>query len=105
VAFLRTLRAAGVEEPIRQFVIDLPNGAKAVVDFAWPLRRKLVEFVGLESHADSRAHADDTLREDDILAATGWELRRFAPETLRRNPEDVARRVLRFLYGSGRRMD
>lgn len=97
VAFLRALRAAGVEEPVRQFAIDLGGGAKAAVDFAWPLRRKLVEFVSLRAHAGSRALAADTLREDDILAATGWQLRRFAPETLRRNPEEVARRVLRFL--------
>jgi len=43
------------------------------------------------------ALAADTLREDDILTITGWKLRRFAPETLRRQPEEVARRVLRFL--------
>ena len=97
VAFLRVLRAAGVEEPVRQFEVELPDGSKAVIDFAWPRRRKLVEFVGLETHADSRAHAHDTLREDDILTATGWQLRRFAPETLRTNPVEVARRVLRFL--------
>ncbi|MDQ3107567.1 MAG: endonuclease domain-containing protein [Actinomycetota bacterium] len=96
VVFLRCLREAGIEEPVRQLLVDLPGGAKAAVDFGWPDRRKLVEFVGLEVHADSRAHAADTLREDDIKSA-GWELRRFAPDTLRRQPEDVARRVLRFL--------
>jgi hypothetical protein len=100
VAFLRELRRFGIEEPVRQFEVVLPDGTKAVVDFAWPARRKLIEFVGLETHADARAHAHDTLREDDILTATGWELRRFAPETLRRNPTEVARRVLRFLGAS-----
>ncbi len=97
VAFLDALRTAGIEEPARQFIVDLPDGSKAIVDFAWPERRKLIEFVGLEVHADSRAHAADTLREDDIITATGWQLRRFAPETLRTNPRDVARRVIRFL--------
>lgn len=96
VVFLRCLREAGIEEPVRQFLIDLPGGNKASVDFAWPERRKLIEFVGLEVHADSRAHAQDTLREDDIKSL-GWELRRFAPQTLDRHPEEVARRVLRFL--------
>jgi very-short-patch-repair endonuclease len=96
VAFLRCLRAAGIEDPVRQLTIDLPSGAKATVDFACPARRKLIEFVGLEAHADSRVHAADALREDD-LGAAGWQLRRFAPDTLRRNPEEVARRVLRFL--------
>ena len=105
VAFLRTLRAAGIEEPVRQFGIDLGGGTKATVDFAWPRRRKLIEFVGLEVHADSRAHAADTLREGDILDRTGWQLRRFAPETLRTHPEEVARRVLRFLGGDSRPLD
>lgn len=103
VAFLRALRAAGIEEPVRQFSIDLPDGSKATADFAWPLRLKVIEFVGLEVHADSRAHAHDTLREDDIKAM-GWELRRFAPETLRTNPEEVARRVVRFLGRSPSRI-
>ncbi|HVF31497.1 MAG TPA: hypothetical protein VM933_00560 [Acidimicrobiales bacterium] len=97
VVFLRCLRDAGIEEPVRQLAIDLPGGRKATADFAWPERRKLVEFVGLEVHADSRAHAADTLREDDIQSV-GWQLRRFAPSTLRRDPEDVARRVVRFLF-------
>ena len=96
VVFLRCLREAGIEEPVRQLVIDLPDGTKATADFAWPLRRKVIEFVGLEAHADSRAHAADALREDDIKSV-GWERRRFAPDTLRRNPEEVARRVIRFL--------
>jgi very-short-patch-repair endonuclease len=97
VAFLRALRDAGIEEPTRQFTVTLPDGSKATVDFAWLERRKLIEFVGLEVHADSRAHAADTLREDDIITATGFQLRRFAPETLRANPDEVARRVIRFL--------
>ncbi len=97
VAFLRCLRNAGIEEPTRQFAVVLPDGSKIVVDFAWIERRKLIEFVGLEVHADSRAHAADTLREDDLVTTTGFQLRRFAPETLRTNPEEVARRVLRFL--------
>ena len=101
VAFLRCLREAGVEEPVRQYEIELPDGSKATADFAWPRRRKVIEFVGLESHADSRAHAYDTLREDD-LGAVGWALRRFAPESLRTDPQDVARRAIRFLGASTR---
>lgn len=96
VVFLRCLREAGIEEPVRQHRIDLPDGNKATADFAWLDRRKVIEFVGLEVHADSRAHAADTLREDDIKAV-GWELRRFAPHTLHHQPEEVARRVIRFL--------
>lgn len=104
VVFLRVLRDAGIEEPVRQYPVALPGGGVAVVDFAWPDRRKVIEFVGLETHADSRAHDADTLREDDIKSS-GWELRRFAPESLRNQPDEVARRVLRFLCRSAGRID
>jgi very-short-patch-repair endonuclease len=96
VAFLRHLRAAGIEEPMRQFEIALPDGSVAVADFAWPERRKLIEFEGLESHSDSRALAYDTLREDEVRTA-GWDLRRFAAHTLHADPTGLARRAHRFL--------
>jgi hypothetical protein len=51
VAFLRCLREAGIEEPTRQYEVVLPDGSKAVVDFAWIERRKLIEFVGPEEVA------------------------------------------------------
>jgi hypothetical protein len=99
VAFLRNLRRAGIEEPVRQFVIDLGGGRKATVDFAWPLRCKLIEFEGLDSHSDSRALAHDTLREDDIRSI-GWDLRRYAAHTLAADPDGLANRVIRFLGGN-----
>jgi len=96
VAFLRMLRAHGIEEPERQFLIPFGDGSAASVDFAWPLRRKAIEFVGLEVHADSRAHDNDTWRENRIREA-GWDLRRYAPHSLRVCPDEVARQVIRFL--------
>jgi hypothetical protein len=96
VVFLRTLREHGVEPPVRQFPVRLRDGSIVSVDFAWPDRRKLVEFVGLDVHADSRAHDDDTWRENAIRDA-GWDLRRFAPHSLRVRPAAVAAAVLRFL--------
>ena len=86
-AFLRALREAGIEEPTRQYTVELPDGSKATVDFAWLARRKLIDFVGLEVHADSRAHAADTIREDDIHHGDGVP----APAVRTRDPADQAR--------------
>lgn len=96
VAFLRELRLAGIEDPERQVTIDLPAGGKATVDFAWPARRKALEFVGWWTHSDPRRQDDDTWREDDIRAV-GWDLRRVAPWSLKHRPEALAASVLRFL--------
>ena len=96
VVFLRELRLAGIEDPERQVTIDLPGGGKATVDFAWPARRKAIEFVGWWTHSDPRRQDDDTWREDDIRAV-GWDLRRVAPWSLTHRPEALAASVLRFL--------
>lgn len=96
VVFLRELRLAGIEEPERQVTIDLPGGGKATVDFAWPARRKAIEFVGWRNHSDPRRQDDDTWREDDIRAV-GWDLRRVAPWSLTHRPTELATSVLRFL--------
>lgn len=104
VTFLRELRRAGIEPPVRQVTIDLPGGNKATVDFAWPLRRKALEFVGWWTHSDPRRHDDDTWREDDIRAV-GWDLRRVAPWSLTHRPEALAASVLRFLCRDFRVLD
>lgn len=96
VAFLRTLRLSGIEDPVRQLTIVLPDGSKATMDFAWPERGKALEFVGWRTHSDARAQDDDTWREDGIRAA-GWDLRRAAPWSLTNRPVELARSVLSFL--------
>lgn len=96
VAFLRVLREAGIEAPVRQLTIPLRGGSKATLDFAWPERGKAIEFVGWTTHSDSRVHDADTWREAAIRDA-GWDLRRYAPYSLRNRPEAVAHSVLHFL--------
>ena len=81
---------------MRQLTIDLPGGGKATVDFAWPHRRKALEFVGWWTHSDARRQDEDTWREDDIRAV-GWDLRRVAPWSLQHRPIELARSVQRFL--------
>lgn len=96
VAFLRLLRHAGIEPPVRQLTVPLPDGSRATLDFAWPQRKKAIEFVGWTHHSDSRAQDADTWREGAIRDA-GWDLRRWAPYSLRERPEAVVRSVVRFL--------
>ena len=97
VAMLHQLHLHGIEPPVRQLTIDIGQGRKATLDFAWPDRWKAIEFVGWEVHADPGVQDDDTWREDAIREA-GWDLRRFAPYSLRIRPEAVATEVLHFLW-------
>lgn len=96
VEFLRLLRAAGVPDPVRQHEVKLTCGDVAVVDFAWPERRKCVEFVSRRWHSDARAIDHDTWRENRIRDA-GWDLRSFTTGAVRSRPEAVAAAVIRFL--------
>ena len=96
VAFLQLIDDLGVEPPVRQYRIDLCDGTVAVVDFAWPVRRKVAEFDGLASRADTRAHDAELERQNAIWDA-GWELRRFSPLAIRERPREVRAKLARFL--------
>lgn len=93
---LRLIREAGFEEPERQFVVALPDGSIAVVDFAWPPRRKAIEVDGLVAHATARQLEEDLQRQNLIFQA-GWQLRRFAARTVQNNPALVRDDIARFL--------
>jgi very-short-patch-repair endonuclease len=95
---LRALREAGIEEPVRQFTIQLPDHSSATVDYAWPLRKVLVEFDGGESRAGTRRVDYDTDRQNQVLEL-GWDLRRFGSIALRQRPERVVATLLRVLCG------
>jgi very-short-patch-repair endonuclease len=100
VELLRALRDAGVPAPVRQFRIDLSRGRVAVVDLAWPDRRRLVEVDGLDAHATAAALEADTDRQNALLDA-GWQLRRFSARVVRRRPGGVAAAIHRFLRAGG----
>lgn len=93
---LRLIREAGFEEPERQFVVVLPDGSIAVVDFAWPPRLKAIEVDGLVAHASARQLEEDLLRQN-LLFRAGWQLRRFAARTVQQHPALVRDEIARFL--------
>lgn len=93
---LRRMRLAGIEEPVCQHVVPLPDGTVAVIDFAWPGRLKGVEVDGLDAHAAAhRLEAD--LRRQNLLFEVRWQLRRFSGRQITRHPDEVVDAIGRFL--------
>ena len=101
VELIRCLRKAGVPEPQRQYRIDLGDGSKAIVDFAWPEYRLALEYDGYDVHGGRQAHDEDLVRQNLIFAA-GWDLLRYSGRRVRRDGEGVAREVLAALDRLGR---
>ncbi|HJU81278.1 MAG TPA: hypothetical protein VJ796_05965 [Acidimicrobiia bacterium] len=93
---LRLIQEAGVEEPVRQFVVILPDGSTALLDFAWPHRLKAIEIDGLVAHATARQLELDLIRQN-LLFEIGWQLRRFAARTVQRQPALVRADIAAFL--------
>ncbi|HEX6595321.1 MAG TPA: type IV toxin-antitoxin system AbiEi family antitoxin domain-containing protein [Acidimicrobiales bacterium] len=71
VMFLQLLRAAGLEEPARQFEVRV-DGRRYFLDFAYPHRRLAMEL-------DGRAHHgfDEDRRRQNALVLAGWTVLRF----------------------------
>lgn len=93
---LRLMRAAGIEEPERQFIVVLADGTIAILDFAWPRRLKAIEIDGLAAHSSARQLEED-LKRQNLLFELKWQLRRFSARTVLRQPELVAVEIARFL--------
>ncbi|HKX74971.1 MAG TPA: type IV toxin-antitoxin system AbiEi family antitoxin domain-containing protein [Acidimicrobiia bacterium] len=93
---LRHMRLAGLEEPERQYVLVLPDGTVAILDFAWPRRVKAVEIDGLAAHSSARQLELDLIRQN-LIFEVGWQLRRFAARTVSRHPKLVVAEIAQFL--------
>lgn len=93
---LRRMRVGGIEEPVCQHIVHLPDGTVAIIDFAWPRLLKGVEVDGLEAHAAAhRLEAD--LRRQNLLFEVQWQLRRFSGRQITRHPDEVVDAIGRFL--------
>ena len=95
---IRRLVAEGIEPPIRQFSIKLPDGSEAIPDAAWPMRVKAIEVDGQPTHDGMRDVDYDDERENQIREA-GWDLRRYSARRVHRQPDAVFASALRFLGG------
>lgn len=77
----RAVVAAGLPEPVRQFVVTDEHGAfVARVDLAYPEKRLYIEYDGRQ-HGDPRQQAKDRDRQNR-LSAVGWRPLRFIDEDL-----------------------
>ena len=84
--------------PIRQYEVRLGDGTVAVVDAAWPDRRKVVEVEGLQFHGNARATDYDIYRRT-MLRRAGWDVHQVGAYALRHRPTQAIQHVLDFLGG------
>jgi hypothetical protein len=98
----------GLPFPVPQYEVRHPDGRlAAVVDFAWPERKVIVEFDGMEKYHRMRRPGEtieqmvvrEKKREDLIRRLTGWTVIRLTWADLR-TPVHVAR-VIRSAFAIG----
>jgi very-short-patch-repair endonuclease len=70
------------------------------VDFVWREQRLIVETDGWDAHGTRGAFERDRRRDADLLAA-GWRVLRVSYARLEREPEWVAKRILKALAAGG----
>lgn len=73
------------------------------LDCYWPEFRFAVELDVFETHGSRAAFERDRLREEDLLLA-GIEMTRVTGPRLKKEPEEVLRRVTRLLEQRGLRL-
>lgn len=89
--FLRTLRRARVEVPIRNYEIRV-RGRRVFLDGAYPDVKLFCEVDGRAFHLMTEDWEDDLLRQNDLVVA-GWNPVRFSARHIRTDPEGVAATV------------
>ena len=71
VRFVQLLRAAGVDEPVRQYEVVV-DGARYFLDFAYPAWRVAIELDGRAFHG-----FEEDRRRQNALVLAGWTVLRF----------------------------
>ncbi len=84
--FLQVARAAGLEEPVRQFRL-LASGRPLRLDFAWPAIKLAVETDGATIHGPEAFGPD--LRRQNRVVLDGWLIVRFTWEDVVRYPDQT----------------
>lgn len=90
--FLQCLRAAGVEQPVRQHRVPLPDGSDVRLDSAYPSVLAFIELDGWAAHRSRRAFNRDRSRQNQLVLL-GWRPLRFTWSQVVQNPERVAAEV------------
>jgi hypothetical protein len=89
---LRAIDEVGLPTPERQFPLELIDGETIHLDIAWPRVRLGVEPGAMWWHGGDRQQRLDQAR-DVACGEVGWQILRF-DETLRRDPNAAARRIV-----------
>ena len=92
LAFLDICRRYGLEDPVAQHPIDLFDGSRMIVDWAWPQHRSVIEINGYEPHATRKAFEADHGRRL-VLRELGYRYIEFTGKQLR--DESLVLRTLR----------
>jgi very-short-patch-repair endonuclease len=89
---VRALRDARAPEPVRQYVVETPNG-RIRLDFAYPDVKLAIEADGLRWHASRSDLQRDRARRNQLVHF-GWRVLTFTWDDLTRRPAEVAAAVL-----------
>jgi hypothetical protein len=87
---MRLFREFGLPRPEREFPVIEQNRRLAVVDFAWPRAKVIVEAEGFQFHSGRQAWESDIARYNS-LALRGWTVLRLTRDHLREGSEAFAR--------------
>jgi predicted transcriptional regulator of viral defense system len=78
--FLTLVRAAGLPEPLTNFLLSAPDHPRLEVDLYWPTHQLVVELDGYETHRTRAAFERDRAK-DAALTAAGYRVVRFTWRT------------------------
>lgn len=95
---LRLIRAAGLEEPVRQLVIPVTGVPTPRVDFAYPEQRVVIEADGYWCHSGRRRWMQD-LRRGNALVVEGWRPIHVTWQDLVTRPDEIAASIRQALAG------
>jgi hypothetical protein len=87
---MRLFRESGLPRPEREFPVIEEDRRLAVVDFAWPRAKVIVEAEGFQFHSGRKAWESDIARYNS-LTLRGWSVLRLTRDHLRDGGEDFAR--------------
>ena len=94
-------RRCHLPAPEREYMVFDGNRRLAVVDFAWPKAKVIVEAEGFRFHSGRVAWERDIARYNDLVLC-GWTVLRLTYENLRNDPETFAESLARALNRSRR---
>jgi very-short-patch-repair endonuclease len=90
--FLGALRRSGLPEPRRQWPVRRGGRVIAIVDFAYPEQRVVIEVDGYRYHTGRRDWQRDLARQNEIVAC-GYDVLRFTSQDVAEHPDETCARV------------